>query len=59
MKEGSAIEARLHTAVLSREEYSIISMQRLDNLIVPRFFWFDFPGTELVITRAIYSGTYC
>ena len=31
MKEGSAMEARLHTAVWSGEEYSIISMQRLDD----------------------------
>jgi hypothetical protein len=31
MKEDNAIEARLHTAVSSREEYSIISMQRLNH----------------------------
>jgi hypothetical protein len=31
----------------SGEEYSIISVQRLDDLIVPRFFWFDFPKAKL------------
>ena len=43
MNEERATEARLHIAVSSGEEYSIISVQRLDDLIVPRFFWFDFP----------------
>jgi hypothetical protein len=35
---GRAREARLQTAVSSGEEYSIISVQRLEDLIVPRFF---------------------
>jgi hypothetical protein len=43
MNVGSAIEARLQTAVSSGEEYSMISVQRLEDLIVPRFFWFDLP----------------
>ena len=42
MNLGSAIEAKLQTAVSLESEYSIISVQRLEDLIVPRFFWFDF-----------------
>ena len=37
------MEARLQTAVSSGEEYSMISVHRLDDLMVPRFCWFDFP----------------
>ena len=40
---GRASEARLHTAVSSGEEYSMISVQRLEDLIVPRFCWLDLP----------------
>ena len=48
MKVGKARDARLQTAVSSGEEYSMISVQRFDDLIVPRFFWLDLPGdTEL------------
>lgn len=53
------MDARLQTAVSSGEEYSIISVQRLDDLMVPRFFWFDFPGTRLVITNELCLETYC
>src|ERR1700761_9805660 len=49
MKEGSAIEARLQTAVSSGAEYSMISVQRLDDLIVPKFFWFDFSASRILI----------
>jgi hypothetical protein len=34
---GRAIEARLHTAVSSADVYSMISVQRLEHLMVPRF----------------------
>lgn len=34
---GSAMEARLHTAVSSGEVYSIISVQRLEQVMVPRW----------------------
>ena len=37
-KEGRAREARLQTAVSSGEEYSMISVQRFEDLMVPRFF---------------------
>ena len=36
-KRGSAIEARLQTAVSSGEVYSMISVHRLEHLMVPRF----------------------
>jgi hypothetical protein len=45
-KRGSAIDARLHTAVSSGLVNSMISVQRLDDLIVPRFCWFDFRFAE-------------
>ena len=38
---GSAIDARLHTADSSGLLYSIISVQRLLHLMVPRFCWLD------------------
>ena len=38
---GRPIDARLHTANCSLFEYSIISVHRLLDLMVPRFFWFD------------------
>jgi hypothetical protein len=37
-KEGRAREARLQTAVSSGDEYSMISVQRFDDLMVPRIF---------------------
>ena len=43
MNEGRASDARLHTAVSSGDEYSMISVHRLEDLIVPRFFWLDLP----------------
>ena len=43
MKVGKARDARLQTAVSSGEEYSMISVHRFDDLIVPRFFWLDLP----------------
>jgi hypothetical protein len=39
---GSAIDARLHTAVSVGLVYSIISVHRFDDLIVPRFCWLLF-----------------
>ena len=39
---GSAIDAKLHTAVSSGEVYSTISVHRLLHLMVPRFCWLDF-----------------
>jgi hypothetical protein len=36
-KLGKAIEAKLHTATSYFEVYSMISVQRLLDLIVPRF----------------------
>lgn len=39
---GKAIEARLHTAVSSGLVYSMISVHRFEDLIVPRFFWLLF-----------------
>lgn len=36
------MEARLHTATSSFEVYSMISVHRLLDLIVPRFYWLDF-----------------
>jgi hypothetical protein len=47
MKLGRAMEARLQTAVSSGAEYSMISVQRLDDLIVPRFFWLDLAAGRL------------
>lgn len=44
MKDGSARDARLQTAVSSGEEYSMISVQRLEDLMVPRFCWLDLPA---------------
>ncbi|MDI3349833.1 hypothetical protein DCBHLPFO_00647 [Mycoplasmopsis arginini] len=38
---GKAIEAKLQTACSVGELYSIISVHKLDDLIVPKFFWFD------------------
>lgn len=38
----TAIDARLQTAISSGAEYSTISVQRLEHLMVPRFCWFDF-----------------
>ena len=38
---GSEMLARLHTACSSGEEYSTISQHRLEDLMVPRFCWFD------------------
>ena len=38
---GSAMDARLHTAVSSGEVNSTISVQRLDERMVPRFCWLD------------------
>ena len=38
IKEGRAREARLQTAVSSGDEYLMISVQRFNNLVVPRFF---------------------
>ena len=35
---GSAIEARLHTATSSGEVYSMISVHKLEERMVPRFF---------------------
>jgi hypothetical protein len=48
MKLGRAMDARLQTAVSSGAEYSMISVQRLDDLIVPRFFWLDLAVKWLV-----------
>lgn len=41
-KRGKAIDARLHTAVSEGLEYSIISVHKLEDLIVPRFCWLLF-----------------
>lgn len=41
MKAGRAIEAKLQTATSSGAEYSMISVHRLELLIVPRLRWFD------------------
>lgn len=38
MNFGKDIEARLHTATSSGAVYSIISVQRFDERIVPKFF---------------------
>jgi hypothetical protein len=43
------MEARLQTAVSSGAEYSMISVQRFEDLIVPRFFWFDFSASKILI----------
>jgi len=53
MKVGRAREARLHTAVSSGAEYSIISVQRFDDLMVPRFFWLDLSRIVLSLTKYI------
>ena len=37
MKDRRAREVRLQAAVLPEDEYSMISVQRLDDLMVPRF----------------------
>ncbi len=42
-KRGSAMEAKLHTAISSGAVYSMISVHRFDERMVPKFFWFDFP----------------
>ena len=39
----SPIDAKLHTANSSDELYSMISVHKFDDLIVPRFFWLDLP----------------
>ena len=39
---GRAIEAKLQTATSSGEVYSIISVQRLEERMVPKFFWLLF-----------------
>ena len=39
---GSAIDARLQTAISSLEVYSIISVHKFEDLMVPKFFWLDF-----------------
>ena len=41
-KRGSAIDARLQTATSSGDVYSMISVHRFEQRIVPRFCWFDF-----------------
>ena len=40
---GIAMEARLQTATSSFAVYSMISVQRLEERIVPRFCWLDLP----------------
>src|SRR3954469_10244034 len=40
---GKAKEARLQTATSLSDVYSIISVHRLELLIVPKFCWFDLP----------------
>merc|ERR1719181_856563 len=35
------MEARLQTAISSLSVYSMISVHRLDDLMVPRFYWLD------------------
>jgi hypothetical protein len=35
------MDARLQTAASSGEVYSTISVHKLEDLIVPKFFWFD------------------
>ena len=40
-KRGSAIEARLHTAISPAEVYSTISVHRLEPRMQPRFCWLD------------------
>ena len=37
-------DVRLQTVISSGEEYSMISMQRLEDLMVLRFFWLDLPA---------------
>ena len=39
---GNEMDAKLHTAISSFEVNSIISVHKFDDLIVPKFFWFDF-----------------
>merc|ERR1719330_1921884 len=38
---GNAIEAKLHTATSSDEVYSMISVHRFEQWIVPKFCWLD------------------
>ena len=52
MKVGRAREARLHTVVSSGEEYSMISVQTLDDLMVPRFFWLDLSARDIGVSTA-------
>jgi len=39
---GSAMDARLHTAVSVGLEYSITSVHKFEDLIVPKFCWLLF-----------------
>jgi hypothetical protein len=39
---GRDIEAKLHTATSSLSVYSSISVHKLEDLIVPKFYWLDF-----------------
>lgn len=41
MKAGRAKEAKLQTATSSGAEYSMISVHKLEDLIVPKFCWLD------------------
>ena len=38
---GSAMDAKLQTATSSLDVYSIISVHKFDERMVPKFFWFD------------------
>lgn len=50
MNAGSAKEAKLQTATSSGAEYSIISVHKLEDLMVPKFCWLDFAkGGEVSI----------
>ena len=52
MKVGKARVARLHTAAVSSgAEYSMISVQRFDDLMVPRFFWLDLSRNIRLLTK--------
>src|SRR6266567_7090163 len=51
MKVGRAREARLHTVVSSGEEYSMISVQILDDLMVPRFFWLNVSARHIGVGK--------
>ncbi len=50
-KRGSASEARLHTATSFGSVYSMISVQRLELLMVPRFCWLDLRLAESLYSR--------